>query len=306
MPGRPRLADSVSRFLFDRAPVRGAVVDLDRACGEILRQHPYPPALSRALAELLAAAALLASMLKFEGALIVQLQGTGPVRLLVVECDAALNLRATAQWSRAAETLPADAPLSALAGDSAESRLAITLDPKDGGALYQGIVALEAASIATLVEHYLATSEQIASRMIIAADGAHVRGLLLQRLPIAGHADEPTWQRAAQQVEAVTSAALLGADSAETLLAATFPADDIRVQAALPARFRCACSEERVANTLRMLGRGEVESILSERGEGEVTCEFCQRRYRFAAAEALALFESRPRRHDAPPRRAPH
>src|SRR5206468_1453829 len=145
---------------------------------------------ARVLSELLAASALLASTLKFAGSLIVQLQGDGPVRLLVVECDASLNLRATAQWSDEIASLPDDASLADLAGGAARGRLAITLDPRNGEPLYQGIVALEGASIAALVEHYLETSEQIPSRLVLASNADRVRGLLLQRLPGASEQDE--------------------------------------------------------------------------------------------------------------------
>lgn len=282
--------DSVSRFMFERAAVRGVLASLDDTCREILGQHPYPPALRETLAQLLAASTLLASMLNFKGTLSVQLQGPGPVRLLVVECDAALNLRATAQWSADVAALPADAPLSALAGDPGRSRLAIMLDPKDGGAIGQGIVALEATSVATLIEHYLATSEQIDSRMVLAVDGVRVRGLLVQRLPSAGPDDDVTWQRAVARVGALDGAALLAAPGVEALLGARFPDDDVRVFAPRAARFRCDCSPERVGNALRMLGRSEVESILAEQGLVGVTCEFCNRHYSFVADDARALF----------------
>jgi len=294
-------ADRLSRFLFERAAVHGALVSVDDACREILGQHPYPPALRRALAELIAASTLLASTLKFKGTLAVQLQGSGPVRLLVVECDAKLNLRATAQWRDEAERLPADAPLSVLAGDSAHSRLAITLDPKDGGPLSQGIVALEASSIATLIDHYLATSEQIDSRMVLAADGMRVRGLLVQRLPSAGPDDDITWQRAVGQVAQLEPSALLRAGTAEELLAARFRDDDVRVFAPRAVRFRCNCSHERVANALRMLGRNEIEGILAEQGMVGVTCEFCNRGYHFVAADARALFARPDAGGDGPP-----
>ena len=294
-------ADSLSRFLFEHAAVHGALVSLDDACREILGQHPYPPALRRVLAELLAASALLASTLKFKGTLIVQMQGAGPVRLLVVECDAGLNLRATAQWRDDTDALPADTPLSVLAGDPARSRLAITLDPRDGSPLSQSIVALEASSIATLIEHYLRTSEQIDSRMVLAVDGTRVRGILLQRLPSAGPDDEAAWQRALKRVEQLSGDDLLAAPAVEALLAARFHDDDVRVFAPRAARFRCECSDERVANALRMLGRSEVESILAEQGMVGVTCEFCNRSYRFAEADALALFTRHEPHIDAPP-----
>jgi molecular chaperone Hsp33 len=290
MPATPPFADALARFVFEHAAVRGALVSLDGACREILECHPYPPALKRALSELLAAATLLASTLKFKGALIVQLQGDGPVRLLVVECDATLSLRATAQWKEAADALPASASLAEHAGGADHGRLAITLDPKDGGPLYQGIVALEAASIATLIEHYLRTSEQIDSRMTIATDGPRVRGLLLQRLPGATVADDETWTRAAARVGALAPAALLARGDAPALLHGQFPDDDVRLFATRPARFACSCSDERVANALRMIGRVEVESILAEQGLIGVTCEFCNRHYTFVAEDARALF----------------
>ena len=285
-------ADTITRFHFERAAVRGAVASLDDASREILAQHPYPPALRRALAELLAASALLASALAFKGALIVQLQGTGPVTLLVVECTADLGLRATAQWRDSATTLPENAPLRVLAGDPESSRLAIMLDPKDGGQVYQGVVALEAESIAELIEHYLTTSEQIDSRLALATDGARTRGLLLQRMPSAGAEDDATWRRAAAGSR-VDAAHLIGASSVEALLAARFADDDIRVMKGRPLRFHCGCSKQRVSNALRMLGRAEIESILAEQGSVGVTCEFCGRSYSFAAADALALFEQR-------------
>jgi len=300
MPGPAPFADALSRFMFEQAAVRGALVSLDDTCRGILACHPYPPALARALGELLAASALLASTLKFKGALVVQLQGAGPVRLLVVECDANLNLRATAQWNREADILPADAPLAVLAGDTATSRLSITLDPRDGGPIYQGVVALDARSITMLIEHYLTASEQIDSRMLLASEGGRIRGLLMQRLPRATADDDATWKRAAAECERIGADALLAAGSVETLLAGLFPDDDLRLFASRTARFSCNCSLERVASVLRMLGRTEVETILAEQGLVGVTCEFCNRPYTFVASEARALFEGRGAAEGAP------
>ena len=270
MPAIPPFADALARFVFEHAAVRGALVSLDDACRDILDCHPYPPALRRALSELLAAATLLASTLKFKGALIVQLQGDGPVRLLVVECDANLSLRATAQWKDTADTLPATASLADLAGGAARGRLAITLDPKDGGPLYQGIVALEAASIASLIEHYLRTSEQIDSRMAIATDGPRVRGLLLQRLPGAKPADDDTWMRAAPRFDTMQPETLLARAGAAELLQAHFPDDDVRLFAARPARFACSCSRrarrERLADDRSRRGREHPRGAGADRG----------------------------------------
>ena len=150
-------------------------------------------------------------------------------------------------------------------------------------------MALEATSIAALIEHYLTTSEQIDSRLALATDGTRTRGFLLQRMPSAGPDDDATWRRAATAT-GIDAADLLDASSAEAVLAARFPTNDIRVRKGRPLRFHCDCSSERVSNALRMLGRAEIESILAEQGMVGVTCEFCGRSYSFVASDALALF----------------
>jgi len=296
--------DELAPFVVEHAQVRGALIRLDATSHAILGQHAYPPPLARALAELLAAAALLASTLKLDGSLVVQLSGDGPVRLLVVECNDALDLRATAQWDAAAvAALGEHASLAQLAGTPAQSRLTLTLDQRSSGTLYQGIVALDGESIAASIEHYLATSEQLQSRLWLDARGAAVRGLLLQRLPAATEADDATWTRLTGDAGRALRASPGRVDDAlptqphpsfAAVLAHAFPHDDVRMFAARPVRFRCRCSAGRVANALRIAGRAEVEAALAERGSVEVTCEFCNRRYSFGAAQARALF--------APPR----
>jgi molecular chaperone Hsp33 len=287
--------DALTRFVFERAPVRGALVSLDAASRAILDCHPYPPALRRILAELLAASTLLASTLKFTGSLIVQLQGDGPVRLLVVECNDALELRATAQWDEAGTAaFGPDATLAELAGGATRGRLVITLDPKGNGTIYQGIVTLETSSIAGLIEHYMATSEQLASRLVLATDAGRVAGLLVQRLPagdIVGESrPDGTWTRAGESLTQMDPVMLLAPGTTEALLADSFPSDDVRVFQPKVVTFRCSCSRERVERALRIAGRTEIESILAECNEVVVTCEFCNHRYAFAEAEARAVF----------------
>jgi molecular chaperone Hsp33 len=292
---QPSAHDAITRFVFERAPVRGAWVTLDAASRAILDCHPYPPALRRVLAELLAASTLLASTLKFEGSLIVQLQGSGPVKLLVVECNDALELRATAQWDekRAADA-GANATLAELAGGATQGRLVITLDSRGNGTLYQGIVTLETTSIASLFEHYLATSEQLASRLVLATDAGRAAGLLLQRLPGAGNAGESAsddaWTRADERMAGIDPVMLLAPGTAQALLEQSFPHDDVRMFEPRRVAFRCSCSRERVERALRIAGLAEVESILAERGDVQVTCEFCNCSYVFAPVEARAVF----------------
>jgi len=293
MAQQPQPSDALTRFVFDAAHVRGAVITLARSTREILACHSYPPALSRTLAELCAASPLIGSTLKLEGSLIVQLASAGPVRLIVVECNDALDIRATAQWNDAAATLRPDATLAELAGGQNQGRLTITLDPRSGGSLYQGIVALEAATSARLFEHYLTTSEQLQSRVLLTTRDGVAAGLLVQRLPGTSSTDEATWARIESLLDALAPDALLAAPTHTALLASAFPEDDLRVFESRSVHFRCSCSLERVRNALRIAGRAEIEAAIAERGQVEVTCEFCNRRYTFAPDEARDVFSSR-------------
>jgi molecular chaperone Hsp33 len=280
------LSDTLTPFVFESAAVRGAYVSLPATVRQVLACHPYPPAVARVLGELLGACALLASTIKFEGSLIAQLSGDGPVRLLVVECSHTLGMRAMAQWDDArTAALGADASLSDLAGGAEHGRFVLTIDPKGAGSMYQGIVALESRSVAGLIEHYLATSEQLQSRIVLDPGGA---GFIVQRLPGSGEGDDATWQRVIATVGARDADDLLHADGAHQAIAAAFPEDDVRAFKARAVTFACSCSRERVARALRIAGAAEVESILVERGSVEVTCEFCNRRYTFTPAEARA------------------
>jgi molecular chaperone Hsp33 len=284
-----RTRDALMPFVFEHAGIRGALVSLDATSRSILGSHDYPRPLARALAELLAASALLASSLKLDGSLIVQLSGDGPVRLLVVECSDALQLRGMAQWDGdRVHALPADASLADLAQGTTPGRLALTLDPRDGGALYQGIVSLDATSVAASIEHYLATSEQLHSRMWLRVLDGRVRGLLLQRLPSDDAHGDATWARVGVEADSGVRSALEQPDFAQ-VLQTLFVHDDLRIFDARPVTFRCKCSVARVANALRIAGRDEVEAALAERGVVEVTCEFCNRRYTFTPDDARAL-----------------
>lgn len=284
--------DALVPFVFEGAAVRGACVRMDRAAHDVLAAHDYPAPLARVLAELCAATTLLAASLKFRGALIVQLAGPGPVRLAVVECDHSLALRATAQWDAdALATMAPDASLAELAGGGDGARLAITLDPEEGP-LYQGIVALEAGSVATLLEHYLASSEQLASRMALCCRDGRVGGLLVQRLPGAGDAAAAPWTDAVRTVDALGLARLVADADPTDVLRRVFAGRDLRVFKARTPRFACRCSPARVEQALRIAGRDEIEAALADEGVVEVTCEYCGRRYTYTPDQARALFDA--------------
>jgi molecular chaperone Hsp33 len=171
--------DSLQRFLFEQSPVRGELVHLDDAWRAVLERHDYPPVLRTVMGELMAAAVLLAATLKLKGALILQIQGMGPVTLLVVECDGDLNVRATAKWQGELEGIG----FAQMVGDG---NFVITLDPRDGGQTYQGIVELDGDSVAEVLQNYMLRSDQLETRLWLAANEQVAAGLLLQRMPGEG------------------------------------------------------------------------------------------------------------------------
>ena len=276
------MSDTIQRFLFEHAPVRGEIVHLDATWRAVLERHAYPPAVRTLLGEMMAAAALLTATLKFGGTLIMQIQGSGPVQLLVVECTSDHHMRATAKWS----DVPHAGTLGELVGDG---RFAITLDPGQGRPSYQGVVTLAGATVAAALEQYMLRSEQIETRLWLTAAGECAAGLLLQKLPERADADIDVWQRATTLAASLTPRELAAFETRE-LLRRLYSAEDIRMFRPRPVDFRCSCSRERVAAMLRMLGRDEVESIVEEHGEVEVNCEFCNERYRFDGGEARAVF----------------
>jgi molecular chaperone Hsp33 len=176
--GMKKPHDTLQRFMFENAPVRGEVVHLENAWCSVLERHDYPDMLRNLMGELCAAAVLLAATLKLQGSLVLQIQGKGPIKLLVVECAGAgdLQLRATAKWS-------GDLGQGSVAELIGEGLFVITLDPKDGKQVYQGIVELEGKSVAEMLENYMARSEQLDTRLWLAADGHCAAGMLLQKLP---------------------------------------------------------------------------------------------------------------------------
>jgi molecular chaperone Hsp33 len=283
--------DTLQRFLFEHAPIRGEVAHLDATWRAVLERHDYPPVLRKILGELMAAGALLAATLKFDGSIILQLQGSGPVKLIVVECTSEQTLRATAKWTG---ELADGAGLAELLGDG---RFVITLIPGDGRQSYQGVVAIDPAGVAASLEQYMHRSEQLDTRLWLAAGEERAAGLLLQKLPERDDVDDDSWNRATQLAATITAPELLQLP-AQKLLHRLYHEDDIRLFDPRPVSFRCSCSRDRVAAMLRMLGYAEVRSILEERDQVEVTCEFCNRAYRYDSVDAEQLFAAA---HTAPP-----
>jgi molecular chaperone Hsp33 len=276
------VSDTLQRFLFEHVPIRGELVQLAATWQAVTERHDYPAPLRTLLGELMAAGALLAATLKFEGRLILQLHGSGPVKLVVVECAAGHAMRATAKW----DGTIAETGLGALLG---RGRFVINLLPESGQQGYQGVVDLDADSVAAVLEHYMAVSEQIQTRLWLACDNARAAGLLLQKLPEREMADADAWPRIGHLAATVQAQELLTL-APQLLLRRLFHEEDLRVFEPHPVYFRCSCTRERVTGMLRMLGPDEVRSVITERGEVEVHCEFCNRRYAFDAIDAEEIF----------------
>ena len=275
--------DTLHRFLFEHLPIRGEIVHLDSVWQSVIERHDYPPVLKKLMGELCAAAVLLSATLKLQGSMVLQIHGKGAVKLLVVECTGDLELRATAKW----EGDLAQGILQDLVGDG---RFVITLDPKDGNQAYQGIVALEGDTIAEILQNYMTRSEQLETRLWLAADDKVAAGMLLQKLPEKDEShDVDAWGRAGQLADTLKPEELLQLP-ADELIHRLYHEEDIRLFEAQTIVFQCACSRENVGRMLQMLGREEVGSILAERGEIEVHCEFCNERYVFDSVDAEAVF----------------
>jgi len=303
------------KFLFEGLPVRGMIVRLTDAWQEILVRRradeaaaAWPWPVTRMVGEMAAAGVLMQSNIKFNGSLVMQIFGEGPVKVAVAEVQHDLGLRVTA---KVVGEVAADAHLQDLVNVNGRGRCAITLDPKDrvpGQQAYQGVVPLNATygagqpNLADVLEHYMRQSEQLDTKIVLAADNHVAAGLLIQRLPAEGKANlegsgkemDPAQQlehfnRIATLAASLTGDELLQLD-VETILRRLFWQEKIlRFDAQTP-RFSCTCSRERVAGMIRGLGQDEAEGILAERGEIDVSCDFCGQHYRFDAVDAAQVF----------------
>ncbi len=291
------MTDTLQKFMFENTAVRGELVDVSETWKHVQARREYPAAVQTILGEMLSAAALLSANLKFNGAIVMQIHGDGPLRLLVVECDSELNMRATAKLAEG-EVISDGATLSQLVNLKGGGRFVITLDPKDklpGQQAYQGIVPLDGESVATVIENYMMRSEQLDTRLWLAADAQVSRGLLLQKLPgeggiksASGEEMEP-WDRSVMLASTLRTEELLSTDI-ETVMRRLFWEEDIRIFDPKHPQFLCSCTREKVGSMLKMLGQAEVDSALEEMGKLAIDCDFCGQHYEFDPVDCAQLF----------------
>ncbi|HEX7386600.1 MAG TPA: Hsp33 family molecular chaperone HslO [Castellaniella sp.] len=294
--------DTLKKYLTTDHAARIQSLRLTDAWKKGLAHQDLPAEISQLLGELSAACVLLAGNIKFDGSIILQVQGTGAVSLMMVECSSTLDLRATAHIKEDS-TFPAGITLQQLMNADGKGRFTVMLDPEkraEGVGLYQGVVPLEGDTVAQALEHYMKHSEQLDTRLWLAADAEHCAGLMLQRMPSAENssaqtarrhteAEDATWNHCLTLAGTITPRELLGLDP-DALIHRLFWQDDLLSFTGQAVRWHCSCSRDRVASMLRNLGQAEIESILAEQGHVHIDCHFCGKPYEFDAVDCAALF----------------
>lgn len=283
---KPTRRDGKRRFIFEALDLRGEIIQLSSVLEEINQIHAYPRPVACLLAEFVSAAVLLTSTMKFKGTLTLQARSDAQVKLIMAECDSALNVRAIAHGAE-------QAVAESFNGLLGEGQLAITVTP-ERGERYQGIVPLAAESLAASLDAYFAQSEQLQSRFFLASDGDQAAGLLLQQLPQQLEKDEQdreeSWSRIHLLAGTLSSQELLELDETK-ILHRLYHEEQIRLFETQEVRFRCSCSQDRTLAALATLGEEEIRSILHEQGAVTMDCEFCNQQYRFHESDLRGLLE---------------
>jgi molecular chaperone Hsp33 len=284
--------DSLHRFMFEHYPIRGHLVHLDASWRALIEHRDYPEAIRTTLGETVVASLLLAATIKFEGVLSLQLQGDGPVHLLLAQCTSGLGVRGLARYREGHDSSEA----GGVADLIGVGNLTVTLESDDGSKRYQGIVPISGERLADSLQIYFENSEQLPTRLWLYADEQGAAGMLLQRLPgdddmVNLAAIDDAWRRV-QLIGATLTPGELRSLADTEILHRLFNEDDVRLFEPAPVYFRCRCSRERVSGMLQGLGETETRSVLAERGEVEVRCDFCNRAYVFDAVDVAQLFNA--------------
>ncbi len=288
--------DLLHRFVIENTRVRGEMVHLHATWQAVLERHHYPDTVKHILGEAFAACALLSATIKFEGSLILQIRGDGPLHLLVVQATSEGTLRGLARWH-------GDVPLDNLQSIFGNGQMVMTIEPLHGEP-YQGIIGLQGTHIKDAIENYFTQSEQLRTRLWLASDSQLCVGFLLQELPAEGGSHSNLdkglhdWDHAQHLADTITREELLTL-STQTVLHRLFHEDDIRLFDPSPVSFRCGCSSERIEQMILSLGIDEARSIIKEQGNIEVDCEFCNAHYTYDKVDVEQLF-SQPTPQDPP------
>lgn len=269
-------------FLFAEHDIRGALVQIDDGWAEWQRRGNYPVTVAELLGQAIAAGVLLAGSLKFEGRLSLQAEGDGAVPLLIVQSNEALEIRGMARFNGEI----GGAPSPALLG---KARLGLVIEPQAEGQRYEALVPLEGDTLAACLASYFTRSEQLDTRLQLAANGERLAGILLQKMPASKAVDEDAWPRLTTLLETLQDTELLTLES-QALLHRLFHEEEVSLFDARPVSLQCQCSHARTSSLLLGLGETEVRSIIEEQGQVEMDCGFCAKRYVYLPSDVEQLF----------------
>jgi molecular chaperone Hsp33 len=272
-------ADSIIPFAFEAMPVRGALLQMSRSWRRMQRDHEYNSLITETLGHAAAATGLIAQSLKFDGAITLQIQGSGALQMLVMQCTSDLNMRGMA-------TVDYGATSANFADLTENAHCAITVDT--GERPYQGIVAIEGESLSSGLEHYFDRSVQVPSHVALVANENVAGGVLLQQMP-GQEMDDDDWNRLHFIVKTLTTKDFNG-DAGLELIGKLFAEDDVRVREKRAVSFQCRCSNQKVEDVLKMLGEQESREALNANGEIEVVCEYCGEKRLFDSVDVSRLF----------------
>lgn len=275
-------SDVVMPFVFEALPIRGAIIQLQKSWHRMLLGHNYDQPVLETLGHSAAASALIAQSLKFDGSITLQINGDGPLAMLVMQCTSNLELRGMAS----PEHLENDVAFAELVR---KARCAITVDAGAMDRPYQGIVEVSGESLADSIEDYYERSAQIPTHLQLVSDRNCCGGILLQQMPGEKGPVADDWRRLGLLASTLRIRDLAGGLS-PTLLSRLFAEDDLRVFQARAAQFRCRCSRRRTEDVLKLLGEEDTRDLLAEQGRIEVTCEYCGRTRTFDSIDITRIF----------------
>lgn len=295
------MTDTLKTMLFEQASARAQMVKLTDTWQTVSHNNPCPPAVQNILGQLLVASAMLSASLKFEGSLILQIQGDGPVRLIVAECNSRLGLRATVKMKENANVSDTDS-FQNLVNMHGRGMFVLVLDPRNrlpGQAAYQGIVPLTGHSVSDALEAYMHSSEQLETRLVLHADTEQAAGLMIQQMPNYGgntteHLFDPDGWNRLQAIANTLHAQEHLQTSVDEISKRLFWEEQVTQLADRQPKFECSCSQEKVESMLLNLGQQEINAALQENPIIEVACDFCSNTYTFDTAQCTQLFLSHP------------
>jgi molecular chaperone Hsp33 len=289
--------DTLQRFIFEKAPIRGEFIHLQESFQTIVNQHAYPPPIRKLLGEALCVAGLLSAIIKFKGRLTVQFRGKGRLKLLLAQCDDHFHLRGLVKWE-------GELSYEDLMDSFNDGVLVIMLDAGPTKSRYQGIVAWRGNSLAESIEGYFQHSEQLATKIWLTVDELSAVGFLLQVVPASGSdvigierdIIAPHWERITKLTSSLYPVDLLRVDC-QSILRMLYPEEDIRLFPSVEMSFGCTCSRKRGSDAILLLGKDEAEAELKDKQSIVVTCDFCNKEYIFDRIDVAKIFESK----DMPP-----